>query len=458
MVTGHSNKSVDVNALRLLKRLRDNNKSLGGIYRVLPHHFESMFGEPDLVSREDDHHPGDNEGRMTLRSTPNNQPDPLTEPERRCLEAYLNMQLAGVELDMFSLARHIKYRLGVVAQHDRDWSTDDHWAATEHELLKRLALFHERMENWDPEVTAGTPLEQYNPIKNFESQWLDVQKFYLEEARWIFVTASTASSKACRGIGIHVVLIDESSQIKEVDTLNAWARHLPKLGKLGVIGDPKQLGATIPSSEMSEFAAIAQMSLMERLIEAGHPYTMMCEQYRMHPHISHLVNTLVYNGRLIDNPCTWDRDDSLQFYRWALSVGILTPRQALFCNVQNPELYIETDGHSKINPTYLAMVVAIVESMLAFGIDGSKIAIITFYAAQRTCYQKIITSRGAAWEGVRSMSVDGSQGDKSPFVILDPVTPGGLEYGFGFLKSLERLCVALSRARDGPALEDPAVS
>lgn len=320
MVTGHSNKSADVNALRLLKRLRDNNKSLGGIYRVLPHHFESMFGEPDLVSREDDHYPGGNEGGVTLQSTPNNQPDPLTEPERRCLEAYLNMQLAGVELDMLSLARHIKYRLGVVAQHDRDWSTDDHWAATEHDLLKRLASFHERMENWDPEVTAGTPLEQYNPIKNFESQWLDVQKFYLEEARCIFVTASTASSKACRGIGIQVVLIDESSQIKEVDTLNAWARHLPKLGKLGVIRDQKQLGATIPSSEMSEFAAIAQMSLMERLIEAGHPYTMMCEQYRMHPHISHLVNTLIYDGRLTDNPCTLGRDDALLFYRWALSL------------------------------------------------------------------------------------------------------------------------------------------
>lgn len=102
------------------------------------------------------------------------------------------------------------------------------------------------------------------------------------------------------------------------------------MGKLGIIGDQKQFGATIPSSEMSEFAPIAQMSLMERLIEAGHPYTVMEKQYRMHPHITHLVNTLIYNDRLIDNPCTWNRDDEYQFYRWAKSMEIPRSRQALF--------------------------------------------------------------------------------------------------------------------------------
>jgi len=40
------------------------------------------------------------------------------------------------------------------------------------------------------------------------------------------------------------------------------------------------------------------------------------------------------------------------------------------------------------------------------------------------------------------MSVDESQGDKASFVILDLVTPNGLEFGLSFLKSLEKLCVA----------------
>lgn len=59
--------------------------------------------------------------------------------------------------------------------------------------------------------------------------------------------------------------------------------------------------------------------------------------------------------------------------------------------------------------------------------------------ATATCYQKMITSRGAGWIGVRLMSVDGSQGDESPCVILGPVTPGGIEFGLGFLRSLVAL-------------------
>ncbi len=57
-------------------------------------------------------------------------------------------------------------------------------------------------------------------------------------------------------------------------------------------------------------------------------------------------------------------------------------------------------------------------------------------------------AKNLEWSETRLISVDGSQGDESPFVIQDPVTPGGLECGLGFLKSLERLCVALSCARD----------
>ena len=45
--------------------------------------------------------------------------------------------------------------------------------------------------------------------------------------------------------------------------------------------------------------------------------------------------------------------------------------------------------------------------------------------------------------------MDGSQGKQRGFVIVDPVTPGGLQYTLGFLKSLPRLDVCLSRAQDG---------
>jgi len=58
---------------------------------------------------------------------------------------------------------------------------------------------------------------------------------------------------------VQVVLMDESSQIKEVDTLNAWARHMDRLRKLAVFGDQNQLPATIPSYDESGFGPTAQV-------------------------------------------------------------------------------------------------------------------------------------------------------------------------------------------------------
>ena len=63
---------------------------------------------------------------------------------------------------------------------------------------------------------------------------------------------------------------------------------------------------------MSEFGPTAIKSFMHRQIELGHPYTVMREQYRMHPHISYMVNKLIYGGLLIDNPSTIGRADGFQ--------------------------------------------------------------------------------------------------------------------------------------------------
>lgn len=140
----------------------------------------------------------------------------------------------------------------------------------------------------------------------------------------------------------------------------------------------------------------------------------------MHPHISEMANTLFYNGKLVDNACTVGRSDANLFSRWIRSIGYEGSRQSIFCEVSQPELYVEVDGHSKLNPAYLTVVLDVVQMMLAFGIPTHKIAIITFYSAQRACYEKILNSKDARWSGLKLMSVDASQGDEAPFVLLDP--------------------------------------
>ncbi len=96
MVIEYSNKLVDVNALCLAKKLQENSKSIKKIYQLLPNASKTMFSQPNIVSREHNHYLGDDVGGVTLRSTPDNQPDPLSETERACLARYLDQQLMGL--------------------------------------------------------------------------------------------------------------------------------------------------------------------------------------------------------------------------------------------------------------------------------------------------------------------------------------------------------------------------
>jgi len=263
----------------------------------------------------------------------------------------------------------------VVALRGSDWVGASQHELDEHGILKGLGAARKRMETWEPEVPAGTVDEKHNPIKNFDSCWLEVQKSHLEKARCLFVTASTAGARACRWARIRVVFIDEASQIKEAETLNAWCRHLSILQKLALFGDHQQLRATVKPYFVSEFGPAAQTSLMYRQIQIGHPFTMLTEhalsniniiylliiplrrgrcsttkQYRMHPHIAELVNRLIYNNRLTTNACAANRPNAKLFQDWARRNGYAGGRQALFCQVQGqPKLYQEVDGYSKMN-------------------------------------------------------------------------------------------------------------
>lgn len=110
-----------------------------------------------------------------------------------------------------------------------------------------------------------------------------------------------------------MVFIEKASQIKEAETLNAWCRHLSILQKLALFGDHQQLRATVKSYFVSEFGPTAQTSLMYRQIQIGHPFTMLTEQHRMHPHIAELVNRLIYNNRLTTNACAANRPKQSSF-------------------------------------------------------------------------------------------------------------------------------------------------
>ena len=99
-------------------------------------------------------------------------------------------------------------------------------------LIKQIS---ERTTN---DKTAGFLDDASNPVKSFNSKWLEMQKHYLERARGIFVTAVAAANRACRVVSVQVVMMDKTSQIKKVATLNAIVRHATygRLQKYVILG------------------------------------------------------------------------------------------------------------------------------------------------------------------------------------------------------------------------------
>ena len=81
------------------------------------------------------------------------------------------------------------------------------------------------------------------------------------------------------------------------------------------------------------------------------------------------------------------------------------------------------------------------------GLDlRNQVCVITFYAGQVLCINKMVRSSGLAGDGLRVMTVDSFQGSECDVVILSFVrcNNNGI---VGFVKDFQRLNVALTRAK-----------
>ncbi|KAL6996089.1 hypothetical protein U1Q18_006226 [Sarracenia purpurea var. burkii] len=94
------------------------------------------------------------------------------------------------------------------------------------------------------------------------------------------------------------VVIDEAAQALEPATLIPLQLLKSKRTKCIMVGDPKQLPATVLSNVASKY--MYQCSMFERLQRAGHPVIMLTEQYRMHQEICRFPSLHFYEGKLLN--------------------------------------------------------------------------------------------------------------------------------------------------------------
>ncbi|MFS8034318.1 putative P-loop containing nucleoside triphosphate hydrolase, DNA2/NAM7 helicase, helicase [Helianthus anomalus] len=271
-----------------------------------------------------------------------------------------------------------------------------------------------------------------------------LKDFCLRNACLIFCTASS-SIKLCGGdmTPIKMVLIDEAAQLKECESVIPL--HLPGVRNAVLVGDERQLPAMV-QSKICEDAKFGR-SLFERLVLLGHQKHLLNVQYWMHPSISQFPNAEFYNGQILDGPNVIDKAREKRFLQEDM-YGSYS-----FINVHSAKEEFNKN-HSTKNMVEVAVIAQIVANLFKESVSEKQKVTVGCISPYKTQVEAIQAKLGTKYNqeangwsfSVNVRSVDGFQGSEEDVIIFSTVRCN-YRGSVGFLSSLERANVALTRAR-----------
>lgn len=247
------------------------------------------------------------------------------------------------------------------------------------------------------------------------------------------------------------VVIDEAAQALEPATLIPLQLLKSSGTKCIMVGDPKQLPATVLSNVASRY--LYECSMFERIQRAGHPVIMLTEQYRMHPEISRFPSLHFYDGKLLNGVQLSSKTAPFHQTK-ALGPYVfydITDGQELFGkNSGSSSLYNEGEADAAVE------IVRFLQKRYPSEFAGGRIGVITPYKAQlsllRSRFSRALGSSISS--EMEFNTVDGFQGREVDILILSTVRSSDTSSasrvnssGIGFVADVRRMNVALTRAR-----------
>ncbi|OAG40425.1 hypothetical protein AYO21_05325 [Fonsecaea monophora] len=285
-------------------------------------------------------------------------------------------------------------------------------------------------------------------------------------------TACAARWELLRSLDLEILICEEAAEVMEA---HALCTLLPSLQHAIFIGDPQQLRPETNEQNLSLETSIGSdyrldESLLERMMFPHDrsasiiPSSHLRVQRRMHPEIANITR-LTY-------PYLTDHESTLQR---SPTHGLA--HRVFWWDHRVPELESD-DLKSHANLHEVEMVASLVEYLLRSGAySQGEIAVLTPYAGQLVKLYGRLATNCNIWlcekdreallseealslgdEGrvtkdevaivdmLRIATVDNFQGEEAKVIILSTVRSGGNP---GFLKTLNRINVACSRARNG---------
>ncbi|KAF7955588.1 hypothetical protein EAE96_004514 [Botrytis aclada] len=237
-----------------------------------------------------------------------------------------------------------------------------------------------------------------------------------------------------------VLLIEEAAETLEA---NVTAVIIPSLEQVILVGDHRQLTANTTLDRFMSHPYYMSISLFERLVNNGMAYTMLNKQRRMIPEIRELLC-------IEPNPFYVDLHDH---HNVQDRVNHRPPVPGM--NVDSYFFSHKWQEHRDVNMScYNApeaeMVAGFFNYLLLNGVKPEKITVLTYYNGQRKLLLKELSRRvtSVATPYFKVYTVDAYQGEENEVILLSLVR-GNPHSSVGFLRSKNRVVVALSRAQRG---------
>jgi len=174
------------------------------------------------------------------------------------------------------------------------------------------------------------------------------------------------------------------------------------------------------------------ISLFERMIKNNVPYDCLEQQHRMRPEIADIVRFMYPH---------------LKYHTSVFEYKNVKGMEANMQCINHSEMESFSDGlRSYSNPFEAEFAVALCDYLFKQGYGKHQITVLTTYTGQRLELQRRMPK--VKYDGMKVTVVDNYQGEENDIVILSSVRSNN-EERIGFLKTENRICVALSRAKIG---------
>jgi helicase required for RNAi-mediated heterochromatin assembly 1 len=241
-----------------------------------------------------------------------------------------------------------------------------------------------------------------------------------------------------------ILLIEEAAEILEAPVV---AGLLPSIEHIMLVGDHQQLKPQCQIKDHQGDPFYFDLSMFERLVKNKFDYRMLTKQRRMIPEVRRLLKP-IYGDVIEDHECVKGRDDvpgmgSINTFLW-----------------KHDFVEGKDASSSTMNEEEARMIVGFCFYLLHNGVKRQNITIVTFYNAQRRLINKKLAEEArnhteffdynaddkSTWFKV--VTVDSYQGEENEVIILSLVRSNSRDV-IGFAGIENRVCVALSRARNG---------